>query len=196
MSALRRALIAVAIMALAMTVYELALAFPTRAPLITRTALDDLFPLWAPASWLYLSPYALAPILCAAMAPDTFRALIRRVLVLLPFQLGAFFLVPTATVAPTLPPERTLSDVLLHTIHDVDGTGNAAPSGHVSFAVVLGWGIYRAFPRARPLTLLYFAGVIFSVLLTGQHHVVDVATGSLLGAAVLLACARQPTRFG
>lgn len=181
-----KAIIAAAIMAFAMSVYLYSARAPTRPPIPTRTALDDLVPLIPVFAYVYVSPYVVAPLLAGFLPGAIFRRLLLRTAALLPFQLGAFFVVPTIVVRPPAPTGDTLGEPLLRHIYLVDTPpGNAAPSGHVSLAMIIAWAAWAALPRLRPATVAYFVLVAVSILFTGQHHVLDLVTGALLGGAVL-----------
>ncbi len=71
-------------------------------------------------------------------------------------------------------------------LHALDGPFNQAPSLHIALLVVL-WPVYhRALRGPANLVLhVWFALVGVSVLLTWQHHLIDIPAGALLGLAAL-----------
>ena len=71
-------------------------------------------------------------------------------------------------------------------LHSLDRPYNQAPSLHIALLVVL-WPVYhRALGGSANLALhVWFALIGASVLLTWQHHLIDVPTGALLGLAAL-----------
>ena len=68
----------------------------------------------------------------------------------------------------------------------IDGpAANAAPSLHVSLTCLLALAMIRDFPRWWPLWFAFVGAVWWSTLVTRQHHLVDVVTGTLLTWAVV-----------
>jgi membrane-associated phospholipid phosphatase len=182
-----QAVTAAAIIGGALAVYFFAAQHPLRPPVPTRTALDDVVPLWPIFVFVYVSPYVIGPVVAAMLPPKVFRRVLVRIALLLPVQLGAYFVYPTRVIRPDPPMASDLSASLLRALWAIDTPpANAAPSGHVSLALVIAWAAWQALPRARPALAVYFTLVVVSILFTGQHHVVDLVTGALLGALVLL----------
>lgn len=74
-----------------------------------------------------------------------------------------------------------------------DAAGNASPSLHAAFAVFSAfwfdrvWRDLRTGPAMRVLNILWCAGILYSTIAIRQHVFIDMATGSVLGAAVALA---------
>jgi hypothetical protein len=66
----------------------------------------------------------------------------------------------------------------------------AVPSLHAGYAIGVGMGVYR-FARARPvrfLGLVYPALVVLTIIVTGNHYVLDALAGiAVLGAGFLVA---------
>lgn len=172
-----------AFVTVAMTFYFV-IAHDGRDAMSTRLPLDDSVPLLPQAVWIYLSPYAVAPLLLARLEPSAlWRALLRGVVVLVPLVL-CFALVPTLVERPDL---TALGDspsvALLRLLYAVDDPPrNAAPSGHVSLVIVLAWGALQETRvwSARVAIGAYAGLVIVSTLLCGQHHIVDVTSGAAL----------------
>ena len=71
-------------------------------------------------------------------------------------------------------------------LHTLDRPYNQAPSLHIALLVVL-WPVFHRAVRgpANPVLHVWFALIGASVLLTWQHHLIDVPTGALLGLAAL-----------
>jgi membrane-associated phospholipid phosphatase len=71
----------------------------------------------------------------------------------------------------------------------VDGTGNACPSLHVTFAVFCALLLHGRLRQmgdrglARSLSWLWCAGIVYSTLATKQHVALDVLGGAALGLA-------------
>jgi membrane-associated phospholipid phosphatase len=72
----------------------------------------------------------------------------------------------------------------------VDAAGNAFPSLHVATAVFAGYWLHRMAPelglgrRVRRWNAAWCAAICYSTVATGQHVVVDVAGGAVLGGAM------------
>ena len=62
----------------------------------------------------------------------------------------------------------------------LNGDYNLIPSLHIALAVT---SVSACATRAKPLWWLWAAAIAVSTLLTHQHHVIDVASGWLLGIA-------------
>jgi membrane-associated phospholipid phosphatase len=63
---------------------------------------------------------------------------------------------------------------------------NLAPSLHVTMAVILGATyVSRSRVALRPVVAAWFVLIAASTLFTWQHHIIDVASGGVLGVACL-----------
>lgn len=161
------------------------LAHSTSPAWSTHSPLDDAVPKWAPAIWVYLSIYIVAPALAFTVDEARFRQLLRPGLLLVTVTLALFALVPTVVERPVVESfagDDSWSAQLLRLTYAVDSTArNAAPSGHVSFTLFLvaaAAGGARA--PARVVLWAFAVAVCLSTLLTGQHHLADVASGAAL----------------
>ena len=149
-------------------------------------------PYWPAAFAVYFSVLAV-PFLMLVIAPDAAR--IRRwerqmalavacagvVFVLLPAQLGY------APVAPASPAAQAWAWLAAH----LAGTYNLVPSLHVGLALLTFLFVWPvAGRRVRWLLASWFLLLAASVLLTHQHHVLDVAGGVAL--ALVLGPRRHP----
>jgi membrane-associated phospholipid phosphatase len=168
--------------------YTIVARHPTRAPIDTHLAIDDVVPIWRGAIWLYLAPYAVAPIVAALLTRATLAAALARAWATVATGIVVFLCVPTVVRRPAFASDGSLT-ARLHDVVLVADTpaGNAAPSLHVALAVLLAWALGRDRPRARALGWTFAAAIAASTLLTRQHHLVDVVTGALLAISVLLA---------
>jgi len=97
-----------------------------------------------------------------------------------------FVLAPGTTgFAPQPAVAGTLDSVLFQALHAVDKPFNTAPSLHVALSTLLVL-VARQGATSHWLRIALFAwlgAILASVLLVHQHHLADVLTGALLGAA-------------
>jgi protein-tyrosine phosphatase len=113
------------------------------------------------------------------------RAHARRIAAAILVAGAAFLLFPLTTGYPR-PEVNGWSGWLFELLWSFDKPHNLAPSLHVALASLL-WPVYarHATPRAhgwaRRFVHGWFALVVVSPLFTWQHHLLDVATGAMLG---------------
>lgn len=177
-----------AAMVVAMSVYFLIANDGREDVMSTKTAVDAWVPLLPWFVWIYLSPYVVAPVLVVKAGGTVFRRLVRRGVIVIALQLAIFFVLPTIVERPSLliDASSSLSERTLAWVYGVDTPArNAAPSGHVSMYFVLAWAASQSLGRLGLLAWVHFALVAVSIVLTKQHHVVDLVSGLALGAAVL-----------
>ncbi len=177
-----------AAMVVAMSIYFLIANDGRTDVMSTKTAVDAWVPLVPWFVWIYLSPYVVAPILVVNAGGTVFRRLARRGVIVIALQLAIFFFLPTVVDRPTLLIDATssLSERTLAWVYGVDTPSrNAAPSGQVSMYFVLAWAASQSLGRLGPLAWVHFSLVAISIVLTKQHHVIDLVTGFALGALVL-----------
>ncbi len=94
------------------------------------------------------------------------------------------------------PPVDGVYGVLFGLLDQFDKPFNQAPSLHIALLTVL-WPVYHRASRglANLAIHAWFAMIGASVLLTWQHHMIDVPTGALLGlVALCLVPDRRPRR--
>lgn len=172
-------------MVVAMGIY-FAIAADGQPSTSTRTALDAFVPIDPRWVWLYVSVYFVTPPLLARVPAARLWGALRRGVVVLALSFAVFWLWPTHVERPalvTFPPSSSRD--FLAFVYALDTPPrNAAPSGHVSLAMLLAWTVWTTQPRA--VVAAYTALVSVSIVVTGQHHVVDLVTGALLGGIVLV----------
>jgi membrane-associated phospholipid phosphatase len=156
--------------------------------IITQTEWDRLIPFQPTWLWLYLAPYPLAPIILASMKRATFVWFIKRALLIVAISLLIFAVVPTQTVRPTLDDSDGgwTTRYYRAMVAVDDPPANAAPSLHVSLTCLLAIALLFDHPRRRPWIVGGVVLVWLATLFTWQHHIIDVATGALLGILVSL----------
>jgi membrane-associated phospholipid phosphatase len=157
------------------------------ATVSTWTPVDEIIPFWPTWIWIYLLPYAIGPLLVGLLSRPTFWWFVRRGLVVVGITLLIFVVFPTRIDTSHRGRDRVTgltAEIYNNVIAIDDPPANAAPSLHVSLTCLLLLALLRDFPRWWPL----FAGAIglvwLSTLVTGQHHLLDVASGILLALAV------------
>jgi len=187
--AVRQAVVLAVVMMLSLSLYLAVLWWRGQeARITTQTAWDRAIPFRPAWVWVYLLPYLLGPLIAACLTRQTFAWYVRRGLVLVLISVVFFAILPTKTVRPAA---TDLGDgptaQLYRNMVAIDGpAANAAPSLHVSLTCLLAWALIRDFPRwwAVCLTVTGIVVVWLSTLLTWQHHLIDVATGILLGSTL------------
>jgi hypothetical protein len=157
----------------------------------TQTAWDRAIPFWPAWTWVYLSPYAIAPPLLGFLSRGTFRWFITRGLLAVAISILIFVLVPTRTVRPSAAKMGNLGTgptaLLYRSMVEIDEPpANAAPSLHISLSCLLAWALVRDFPRWWPVSLAGIAIIWLATLFTWQHHLIDVAAGIMLACVLAL----------
>jgi membrane-associated phospholipid phosphatase len=175
-----------------LVLYTLAAHLGGDAP-TTRLPLDDIWRLVPVLVWVYISPYFFGVFVIGTLPPSVFRAFVWRGVVIGTVHTAFNFLLPTRVDRPPLPDALVgPSASMLRLVYAVDDPPlNAAPSAHVSLTLLITWAAWRGLPQLRAPLVVWCAGVIASVLLTRQHHIVDVVTGVVLVGLVLLAFERR-----
>jgi membrane-associated phospholipid phosphatase len=193
MGVLRQAATLAIIMVLSLSGYLTVLKWRgPRAAIETQTGWDRQIPFSPVWVWVYLVPYLIGPPIVGLLSRDTFLWFVRRGLLLVGLSLAVFAVYPTKTVRPPLPAGDGLTTRLYRNMVEIDEPpANAAPSLHVSLTCLLAWALIRDFPRWWAATALGVSLIWLATLLTWQHHLVDVATGALLGSVLALPWPRR-----
>jgi hypothetical protein len=154
----------------------------------TQTSCDLLIPFQPGWLWVYIAPYPLAPVILGMMRRPTFVWFIKRALLIVAVSLLIFALIPTQTIRPST--EGLDDGWTLHYYRALvavdEPPANAAPSLHISLTCLLAIALLRDHARWWPVIILGVGLVWLATLLTWQHHLIDVATGALLGVLVSL----------
>ena len=152
---------------------------------------EPLVPLFPPAIWIYVLAFVqwiVSYIVIARQTKETAYRLVSADIWAKFITMAIFILLPT-TVARETCNGQDLSSMMLRAIRSVDPSDNLFPSIHC----LESWLCFRAthyMSRVLPayrwgmfvFTLLVFA----SVLLTGQHTIIDIPAGMLMVEAGLL----------
>jgi membrane-associated phospholipid phosphatase len=156
------------------------------ASVTTKIAFDDWLPMWPSWVWVYLIPYLIGPILIGMLTPRTFRWYVSRGLTVVGVTLLIFILFPTQTDQDSrLEVLRVAGNGFTANLYrdmiEIDHPpANAAPSLHVSLTCLLALAMIRDYPRWWPVWFMFVGSVWLSTLVTRQHHVIDVVTGTLV----------------
>jgi membrane-associated phospholipid phosphatase len=147
---------------------------------------DDWLPLWPSWVWIYLIPYLIGPVLIGMLSRSTFRWYVSRGLTVVGATLVIFVVFPTQTDQASREEVARVAGTgftaeLYKNMIEIDHPpANAAPSLHVSLTCLLALAMIRDFPRLWPVWFLFVGSVWLSTLVTRQHHLIDVATGTLI----------------
>lgn len=156
------------------------------APLPLHLAVEMRIPFVPSFLWIYLSPLLLWPLQPLRLEAEAIRGLTRRLLLALLLAAPCFLLVPARLGFPRVLPEDPVLAQLYGLLHRVDAPHNLVPSLHVASAALVLLAFRDATPAAwlRFLWMLWLGLIALSALLVHQHHLLDVALGFLLGAAL------------
>ena len=77
---------------------------------------------------------------------------------------------------------NTISELLVDLTRQIDGANNTFPSGHVTFAWILFWGVLYSevastLKGIKSLYMLWAIGISLSTLVLKQHYIADVFSG-------------------
>ena len=109
-----------------------------------------------------------------------FRALIAAALFTLGIGNLTFIFFPTYVDLPVIPGADIFS-ALLRAIQVAGGTHAALPSAHNYMTMLLSAFAIRLHPRQRWFWIVVVAVIAMSTLFKGQHYILDVVAGLLLG---------------
>ncbi len=144
----------------------------------------DVFPIWS----IWVVPYVLCYALWLVgflwiilkMEDRLFRDFIAACMLTFSSAIGIFIFFPTYVRAATLQGNDIFTS-LLRFFHQDAGRYDALPSGHIYITTLLVLFFSRWYPRQRLLWILTLVIVAFSTLFTGQHYLLDVIGGYVLG---------------
>jgi membrane-associated phospholipid phosphatase len=166
------------------------LVFPVTT--LSPTWLDRMIPFAPGGVYLYQSIWLLTPIAPWLMSSKAELVQYTRGLISISLLAFVVFLVyPTACIRPETKPA---TNYLYSLVIQVDRELNAFPSLHAAFAVFHALCCFAVFSQihwATPLRWviwIWTLGIILSTLLTKQHVVLDVVSGSLLGIVGYTLC--------
>lgn len=146
----------------------------------------DVFPIWPIWVLPYISCYVLwfSSIwwIVSKMEDRLFRAFLAACVLTFSIGVSTFIFFPTYVERATLTGSDIFT-VLLRFIHENWGRYDALPSGHVYITTLLTLFFSRWYPRHRSLWIVILVIVSLSTLFTGQHYILDVIGGLLVGLA-------------
>jgi len=150
------------------------------------TSFDEAIPFMPEHIWIY---HSIIPVIAATMLLlvkskrtffMTFWTCVTAALVLN----ASYLLFPSFYPRPEFE-INTLSEMMVDLTRRIDGANNTFPSGHVTFAWVLFWGVCftklaNTFKGLKSLYCLWALGISMSTLVLKQHYLLDVFSGFCL----------------
>jgi membrane-associated phospholipid phosphatase len=152
--------------------------------IVPRIPLDSVVPIWP----IWVVPYMMVwPIWIVAyawaalrMQGHLFRVAVVSATFTIAMGMTIFMLYPTYVIRPVLAGTDFFSHAL-RTVYANDGTYDAAPSGHVYMTTLLALFYSLWYPKMKWLWMSILIIVCLSTVFTGQHYIMDVVTGLILG---------------
>lgn len=139
------------------------------------------YPVWVVPYYLCY-PFWLGGIIWVLLKLDDrdFRAFLAAALFTVGIGNLTFLLFPTYVVLPEVQGSDIFS-TLLRMVQVAGGTHAALPSAHNFLTMLFCATLAHLYPRTRWIWVAVVAVVAASTLLTGQHYILDVVAGLLLG---------------
>jgi membrane-associated phospholipid phosphatase len=149
-----------------------------------RIPLDSFIPIWS----IWVVPYMLVwPIWIVAyswaafkMQGRLFKVAVASATFTIAVGMTIFMLYPTYVTLPVIKGTDFFTNALRY-VYANDGRYDAAPSGHVYMTTLLALFYSLWYPRLKWLWMTILVIVCMSTLFTGQHYIMDVITGLILG---------------
>ncbi len=146
----------------------------------------DIFPIWS----IWVLPYVLCYALwlfsyvwmIIKMEDRLFRAFIAACMLTFSLGIATYIFFPTYVRAVALPGNDIFTS-LLRFIHQNFGRYDALPSGHIYITTLLVLFFSRWYPRQKFIWIMTLVIVSLSTLFTGQHYILDVMGGYVVGLA-------------
>lgn len=149
-----------------------------------KIGLDALIPLWP----IWVIPYAICyPLWLVAflhairkMEIRLYRALLAACFLTFSIGILTYVLFPTYVDLPTVTGTDILSS-MLRGVQIAGGRYDALPSGHIYITTLLALFYSLWYPRLRLSWFLILLIISLSTLFTGQHYILDVVAGLVVG---------------
>lgn len=159
--------------------------------LIAPTWLDNHIAFNPVGSWVYVSFWLLILITFLTATPSKVYALTRLMVVCAIVSAIIYIAYPTKVYHANMTPDSSLHKTLWALIHHIDThlaqSQNCLPSLHVTITVLCVWAMYDKRRWTRWAVWLFWGGwIVFSVLQTKRHLVLDVGAGAVLVLVVLV----------
>lgn len=167
--------------------YALVQRWTWRDPLVIAwQPFDRMVPLQPYAVWIYISlyPMILVP-WWSAPRWDQVRLMAWRLSLSSLIGCALFVVFPTTILRPTLPDADGATTAVISWIHRFDLPGNALPSMHAAFGILIMLAGWEVMPRLRVMWLAWLVLVLWSCIALRQHTWLDLAGGLILGALVM-----------
>ena len=147
------------------------------------TTLDEVIPFMPEHIWIYHSilPVIAVTMLLLVKSKKTFFMTFWTCVAAMAVLNISYLLFPSFYPRPEFE-INTLSELLVDMTRKIDGANNTFPSGHVTFAWVMFWGICHTklateLKGIKSLYCLWALGISMSTLVLKQHYIVDVFSG-------------------
>ena len=147
------------------------------------TTLDEAIPFMPNHIWIYHSilPVIAMTMLLLVKSRKTFFMTFGTCIAAMAVLNLSYLLFPSFYPRPEFE-INTLSELLVDMTRKIDGANNTFPSGHVTFAWIMFWGMCHTkigieLKGVKSLYCLWAIGISMSTLVLKQHYIVDVLSG-------------------
>ena len=170
--------------------YALAQRWTWRDPsVIAWQPFDHMVPPQPLAVWIYISLYIMILVpWWSAPRWDQVRLMAWRLSLSMLIGCALFVVFPTTILRPALPAADGATTAVICWIHRLDQPGNALPSMHAVFGILImlaGWQVMPCLRWIRVMWLVWLVLVLWSCIAIRQHTWLDLAGGLMLGALVV-----------
>lgn len=100
-----------------------------------------------------------------------------------------FYTYPTSVIRETIN-GIGIFDNALRWLHSADRPSAAFPSGHVFQSIIIGYFLWKYFPKSKSYILIILPIIIVSTIFLKQHYMPDIFGGIVVAITAIL-CARQ-----
>lgn len=192
----RRLVVGTLLYAGGLLLYVLVQRWTWRDPLVIAwQPFDIMVPPQPLAVWIYVSLYLMILVpWWSAPRWDQVRLMALRLSLSTVLGCALFVVFPTTIVRPALPDADGATTAVISWIHRFDLPGNALPSMHAAFGILIMQAGWQVMPRLRVMWLVWLVLVLWSCIALRQHSWLDLAGGLMLGVLMVrLVRPQEPT---
>ena len=173
--------------------YALVQRWTWRDPLVIAwQPFDRMVPPQPLAVWIYISLYLMMLVpWWSAPRWEQVRLMAWRLSLSMLLGCALFVIFPTSILRPALPAADGATTAVISWIYRFDLPGNALPSMHAAFGILIMQAGLQVMPRLRVMWVVWLVLVLWSCIAIRQHTWLDLAGGLMLGALVV-ALVRPP----